>query len=146
MNISNCKLNPYSGLLINSISSLWPAIWMHMLLYQWNVEELDTLTLSCDMIHQLVMVPICGNSTISPNGRVPVKGASQASSQGQGKPRTPVRYTRERQREVTIAAHGLQLNLLQWLPFVIGAHWIILVFLFWAQNSACFLNSVQLAA
>jgi len=36
--------------------------------------------------------------------------ASQASSQGEGKPGTPTRNTREEQREVTIAAQGLKLN------------------------------------
>lgn len=71
LNISNRKLSPYSGLLINTISCLWPAIWMHAFLYQWNLEE---LILSCDRIHRMVMAPRCGNSTIHPNHRVPVKG------------------------------------------------------------------------
>lgn len=110
MNISNCKLSPYSGLLINTISCLWPAIWMYVFLYQWNLEELDTLILSCDMIHQMAMVPLHGNSMIHPNRRVPVKGllfhqCLQARLVARDRANlehqwgTPIRNTRERQRE-----------------------------------------------
>lgn len=30
MNTSNCRLSPYSGFWINTISCLWPAVWMYV--------------------------------------------------------------------------------------------------------------------